>query len=256
MSRIVALNLCDNKLTDLPLTMGNCQHLEQILIDRNHFRDQELLRRYGLGSDHLKDFLSKRLFAYTQEQKRKRREQERKEAAARKLRNEPEPEEEVPDTAKKGQNKFALEVDEDDDDSQLTNEEKHIKIRGHSQKLAAEVKSEVVTLKRALNGATTLEEIIPIAKTMHALIPHMNVARQQMAPIAKPNPPLLRGDEDQVTKLKKVTAVAIREFETVHGAVFNIVCGNPTLEQLVALSGVITGTLAILQNATSNIELQ
>jgi len=101
-----------------------------------------------------------------------------------------------------------------------------------------------------------LEEIIPIAKTLHALIPHMNAARQQMAPIPKPNPPLFRGDEDQITKLKKVTAVAIREFETVHQAVFNIVCGNPTLEQLVSLSGVITGSLAILQNATANIEIQ
>ena len=82
----------------------------------------------------------------------------------------------------------------------------------------------------------------------------MNIARQQMAPIPKPNPPLFRGDEDQVTKLKKVTAVAIREFETVHQQVFNIVCGNPTLEQLVALSGVITGSLAILQNATKDME--
>lgn len=42
----------------------------------------------------------------------------------------------------------------------------------------------------------------------------MNVARQQMAPIPKPNPPLFRGDEDPVTKLKKTTAVAVKEFET------------------------------------------
>lgn len=75
----------------------------------------------------------------------------------------------------------------------------------------------------------------------------MNVARQQMAPIPKPNPPIFRGDEDPVTKLKKTTAVAVREFETVWQGIFNIVCGNPSLEQLVALSGVITGCLTILQ---------
>jgi hypothetical protein len=75
----------------------------------------------------------------------------------------------------------------------------------------------------------------------------MNVARQQMAPIPKPNPPIFRGDEDPVTKLKKTTAVAVREFETVWQGIFNIVCGNPSLEQLIALSGVITGCLTVLQ---------
>jgi len=257
LSRLVSLVLSDNKLTDLPLTMGDCLHLDMVLLDRNQIKDQELIRRYQMGTDHLKDYLEKRLFAYNQNQKRLKRQNERKaNEAAKQLKAVKEKDDEQfheknPDV----KNKFALDVEpEGEDDSQLTNEEKHQKIRGHSQKLAAEVRAEVVTLKRALNNATALEQIIPIAKTIHALIPYMNIARQQMAPIPKPNPPIFKGDEDQVTKLKKVTAVAIREFETVHQAVFNIVCGNPTLEQLISLSGVITGSLAILQNATKDLE--
>ena len=81
----------------------------------------------------------------------------------------------------------------------------------------------------------------------------MNVARQQMAPIPKPKPPLFQGDEDKVTKLKKTTAVAIREFETVLNGVFNMVSGNATLEQLVPLSGVITGSLSVIQLVTKDI---
>jgi len=110
------------------------------------------------------------------------------------------------------------------------------------------VKNELTTLKRFLNSATTSEVIIIIAKAIRDLIPYMNVARQQMAPIPKPNPPVLKATDDHVTKLKKTTAVAMREFETVHQNVSFVVCGNPTIEQLVSLSSVITGSLQVLQD--------
>jgi len=151
---------------------------------------------------------------------------------------------------------FVEDLDEDAEDAKLTPEERHAKIRAHSQKLAAECKNEVVSLKRALHKADQLEEIVPIAKAIRNLIPHMNIARQQMAPIPKPQPPLFVGNEDKVTQLKKTTVVAVREFETVLNGIFNVVSGNATLEQLVPLSSVITGSLSILQAVTKAIPPQ
>eukprot|EP01126_Amoeba_proteus_P045265 TRINITY_DN5057_c0_g4_i3.p1 TRINITY_DN5057_c0_g4~~TRINITY_DN5057_c0_g4_i3.p1 ORF type:complete len:506 (+),score=131.84 TRINITY_DN5057_c0_g4_i3:550-2067(+) len=241
MARMVNLNLSDNKLTDLPLSMGACVHLDNIILDRNPIKDQELLRKYSIGPDHLMDYLAKRLFAFNQDKKRRKREQVRRQEAARRLKNAGK---EVKAVDNNGNTFFSLELEEEED---LTDEQKHMKIRGHSQKLCVEVKNELVTVKRALNNASTLEQIIPIAKAIRALIPHMNIARQQMAPIPKPNAPLFKGNEDAVTKLKKTTAVALREFESVWQGIFNVVCGNPTLEQLIALSGVITGSLTLLQ---------
>lgn len=139
-------------------------------------------------------------------------------------------------------------VEEEDEDAGLSDAEKHAKIRGHSQKLATEVKNELTSLKRYLNNATTSDVIILIAKAIRELIPFMNAARQQMAAIPKPNPPVIKASDDQVTKLKKTVAVAMREFESVHQNVLFVVCGNPTIEQLVSLSNVITGSLQILQD--------
>jgi len=84
----------------------------------------------------------------------------------------------------------------------------------------------------------------------------MNTARQHMAPIPKPQPPIFAGNESKETQLKKTTAVAIKEFETVLGGIFNIVSGNATLEQLIPLSGVITGSLQVLQEVTKDLPPQ
>jgi len=253
MSRLVSLNLADNKLTDLPLSMGACVHLDSVLLERNPIKDAELMRKYNIGTDHLNDYLAKRLFAFTQDQKKRKREMERAKKEAAKLRGDIRDKED--DNEDK---KTAIPVSRrldgfNDDDEILTDEQKHAKIRAHSQKLAGECRHEVITLKRALQNANTLEDIVPIAKAIRDLIPHMNLAREQMAPIPKPKPPLFQGEEDKVMKLKKTTAVALREFESVLGGIFNVVSGNAPLEQLIPLSSVITGSLGILQEATRQV---
>jgi len=191
------------------------------------------------------------MFAFTQEEKKQARAQAKKEA------RQPRPVK-PKQTGGDAPPPSAALIEEGweevpDEEEQLSDEEKYLRIRSHSQKLAGECRNEVITLKRALQRATTGEEIFPIAKAMRELMPHMNVARQQMAPIPKPKSPLFQGNEDKVEKLKKTTAVAIREFETVLNGIFNMVSGNATLEQLVPLSGVITGSLQILQMVTKDI---
>jgi len=250
MSRIVSLNLSDNQLVELPFTLGACVHMDSILIDRNPIEDETVWAKYKIGTDHLMDYLGKKMFAFTQEEKKKERAAARKEARQPKVAKPKQTGGEMVPTAAAMIDEGWEEVPEEEE---LSDEEKYLRIRSHSQKLAGECRNEVITMKRALQRATTLEEIFPIAKAMRELIPHMNVARQQMAPIAKPKPPLFQGDEDKVTKLKKTTAVAIREFEQVLNGIFNMVSGNATLDQLVPLSGVITGSLQILQMVTKDI---
>jgi len=138
----------------------------------------------------------------------------------------------------------------------MSPEEKRLKMRATAQKLANDCRNEVITLKRALMKANELKDILPIAKAVKALIPYMNTARQHMAPIPKPQPPIFAGNESKETQLKKTTAVAIKEFETVLGGIFNIVSGNATLEQLLPLSGVITGSLQVLQEVTKDLPPQ
>jgi len=241
MSRLVNLNLSDNKLIDLPVSIGNCKVLNSIYIDRNPIQDKEMITKYNINIDHFKNYLEKRYFLQEQQDKYDRKHNTNKEKKPRANRSKKEEivEEEDEDWE---------EVKEEDEDAGLSDAEKHAKIRGHSQKLATEVKNELVTLKRFLNSATTSDIIILIAKAIRELIPFMNAARQQMAAIPKPNPPVVKPSDDDVTRLRKTVAVAMREFETVHQNVLFVVCGNPTIEQLVSLSNVITGSLQILQD--------
>jgi len=146
--------------------------------------------------------------------------------------------------------------DEVEEEKPISPEEKRLKLRATAQKLSGDCRNEVITIKRALMKATDLKDILPIAKCVRQLIPHMNTAREHMAPIPKPQPPILSGNETKETQLKKTTAVAIKEFETVLGGIFNIVSGNATLEQLIPLSGVISGCLQELQEVTKQLPPQ
>jgi len=255
MSRLVSLNLSDNKITDLPLSMGNCTHLDTVLLERNPIKDKELLRKYEIGTDHLIDYLSKKYFAQNQINKKKQKETAKK-AGAQKLREDMKKAAARARGAQDDDEGFEEVDDEEPQEVQMTPEEQRVKMRASSQKLSNDCRNEVITLKRALMKANTMDDIIPIARAVRALIPHMNTAREHMAPVPKPQPPIFSGNETKETQLKKTTAVAIKEFEGVLGGIFNIVSGNASLDQLIPLSGVISGSLEVLQQVTKDLPPQ
>jgi len=78
MSRLVTLNLSDNMLVELPMSMGKCVQLQTIQLERNKIEDEELIAKYKIGTDHLVDYMEKRLFAWTQEQKMIKKKAEKK----------------------------------------------------------------------------------------------------------------------------------------------------------------------------------
>jgi Leucine-rich repeat (LRR) protein len=252
MSRLVSLNLSDNRLTELPISMGNCSHLDTVLLERNPIRDQELLKKYAIGTDHLLDYLGKKYFAQNQIEKKKLKDNARK-AGAAKLRD---------DMKKAAAKVRSIDDDEgfeeiiEEEEKEVTPEEKRVKMRATAQKLSNDCRNEVITLKRALMKANTMDQIVPIARAVRSLIPHMNTAREHMAPTPKPQPPIFNGSEPKEVQLKKTTAVAIKEFEGVLGGIFNIVSGNAQLEQLIPLSSAISGSLEVLQEITKELPPQ
>jgi len=65
MTRLVTLNLSDNQLHDLPLSLGYCYGLAKfgagINLERNPIEDQEMIKKFRIGPDHMVDFLEKRM---------------------------------------------------------------------------------------------------------------------------------------------------------------------------------------------------
>eukprot|EP01114_Cavostelium_apophysatum_P019521 TRINITY_DN6317_c0_g1_i1.p1 TRINITY_DN6317_c0_g1~~TRINITY_DN6317_c0_g1_i1.p1 ORF type:complete len:779 (-),score=216.56 TRINITY_DN6317_c0_g1_i1:53-2389(-) len=65
MTRLCALNVSDNQLVDLPLSIGKCISLGKlgsgIRLDRNPIKSQQMLIKFNIGTDHLLDFLEKRM---------------------------------------------------------------------------------------------------------------------------------------------------------------------------------------------------
>jgi Leucine-rich repeat (LRR) protein len=53
MTRLCVLNIADNKLTDLPLSLGYCNGLSKfgagINMERNPIQDTEMIRKYRIG---------------------------------------------------------------------------------------------------------------------------------------------------------------------------------------------------------------
>lgn len=64
MTRLVTLNLCDNHLRDLPMSMGYNVSLRQCFIDRNPIKDQVLVEKARVGTDHLVHYLETRMLDY------------------------------------------------------------------------------------------------------------------------------------------------------------------------------------------------
>lgn len=65
MTRLTLLNVADNQLKDLPLSIGMCRGLGRlgagINISRNPLKDQILFEKFNVGPDHLCDYLEKRM---------------------------------------------------------------------------------------------------------------------------------------------------------------------------------------------------
>jgi hypothetical protein len=65
MTRLSVLNVSENRLRDLPVSLGYCEGLGNrsggVFIDGNPINNQDMLKKAQWGRDHLADYLEKRV---------------------------------------------------------------------------------------------------------------------------------------------------------------------------------------------------
>eukprot|EP01121_Diplochlamys_sp_Union-15-3_P021092 TRINITY_DN8434_c0_g1_i1.p1 TRINITY_DN8434_c0_g1~~TRINITY_DN8434_c0_g1_i1.p1 ORF type:complete len:569 (+),score=105.44 TRINITY_DN8434_c0_g1_i1:162-1709(+) len=209
MTRLVNLVLSDNFVTELPMSIGKCVGLKICALERNPcLNDPDLAKRYSQSTEHLVRYLEGRYFGWEQNRKMKERKKERKAEAKRGGR---------PKLTAFAQQGGPKQSDEDEQPQTpvevLTPEEKLNKIKFTAQNMTHDIKQHIITLKRNLIACQTVEEALPIAQVVRQLKWDLEEARDYILPVPKPKPPNFFANESQVQKLKKTTAVALKEVE-------------------------------------------
>lgn len=255
LSRLVSLNLSDNRLTTLPVSMGACQGLDSCQLERNPIDDPELMKKYKIGTDHLRDYLGKKWFAIVQEKKKEARVAEKKAVAAAKQERNQRLSSNSPKISVAGQP--VQSQAQTQSPAQVHNlQERENRYRLSSQKLMSDLRKELQLIKRFLDGTSNLQDTITVAKAMRELIPHIEAARKLLPPLPPLKPPNLVGDEDNLTKVKKSTGPRILELESIVDSMIVTITAGATLELLVEMSGFITPCLAALQAVTTTLHLK
>jgi len=218
MSRLVSLNISDNRISDLPLSMGQCQQLKTCTLDRNPFENEQLMNKYRIGTDHMIDHLNKQYFAYEQERKMKERKRERK-RQGKKKKGKPSLMDFVGGSgehAKRPEEHFEEEEEEKVPEWQtkMTPEEKLNKLKFEAMNVCHDVRQHLISVKRYLVRCKQLEQIVPVAQLARQIKWDLEESEQYILPVTRPRPPNFFPTDDQKMKLKKTTAVALKEIES------------------------------------------
>lgn len=242
LTRLVSLNLADNKLIDLPLSMGKCESMDSCQLDGNPIKNGALMAKYKVGTDHLIDYLSKRLFE--QEQVTKQRMKQGMDKARPKMRDSFGPGSKArPSLADFARGEGEGELgwvssglgahDEDEEIRQtpeqkeaalwakLTPEERTTKKRYAAQTTTHQVRQMVVEVKKGVMLAKSVEDCIPWAKVTRDLKAEADAIVDLLGRYDKPQPAPIFPHETKFQQLKKTTLVAIKEVEAVNTAVLN-----------------------------------
>lgn len=258
MTRLVTLNLADNRLTDLPLSMGKCLQLDACQLERNPLKNEELMRKYRMGTKHVVDYLEKRLFAFEQEQKRRKKDAAKRAAAkapggAAAKKRPPMPKD------RPGLREFAgedggprivnaqpeIDFDVEDDEwedpswASLSADEKEKRRRYATQTKAHDIRLEFIELKKTLMTAKSVEDTLPVAKAIRDMKPWCEEARTCLLPLERVKPPPLFANETKFQQLKKTSMVAFKEVEIVLTGITNSLATNLTPDQVKLLVRVV-----------------
>jgi hypothetical protein len=263
LTRLVTLNLADNQLTELPLSMGKCESMDSCQLERNPIKNEAMMAKYSLGTDHLIDYLSKRLFEQEQLAKQKMKQGIDRERGGRpkltdvagpdaassssgsgggkrpKLSDFAKPSApngDEPNWVTTGLGRGRSDHDEEDDEdlyltpeqretiawSKLSPADRTTKKRYAAQASAHQVRQLMVTIKKGVMLAKSIEECLPWAKTTRDLKNEADAIVDLLGRYDKPQPAPLFPHETKFQQLKKTTLVAIKEVEAVNNAVLNI----------------------------------
>jgi len=283
LTRLVTLNLADNQLTDLPMSMGKCESMDSCQLERNPIINEALMAKYAKGTDHLIDYLSKRVFEYEQVQKAKKKQgmaarpklgdfaKNADEVSASSSSSSSSPSDANPKNVAPKRPKlsdFARDPDvggggggadggdslnwvntglggsrnggDDDDDSdgqhvvltaeekeqiawqKLTPQERAVKKRYAAQALAHQIRQSLVSVKKGVMLAKSIEECLPWAKVTRDLKNEADAIVDIIGRYDKPQAAPLFPHETKFQQLKKTTLVALKEVEAINNAVLNL----------------------------------
>jgi hypothetical protein len=219
-------------------------------LERHPINNEALLAKYGMGTDHLIDFLSKRLFEAEQVAKARMKQGIDKTRQRPKLMSNATPEA-SPSKPRPKLSEFAAEGEElnwqtpggsssqwnDDDDepavilspeqreaaawAKLSPEERNTKKRYAAQASCHVVRQQLVDVKKGVMLAKSVEDCIPWAKVTRDLKNESDAIVDLLGRFEKPQPAPLFPHETKFQQLKKTTLVALKEVEAVNSAVLN-----------------------------------
>ena len=244
LTRLVSLNLADNKLTDLPLSMGKCESMDSCQLEGNPIKNEKLMAKYKIGTDHLIDYLSKRLFE--QEQVTKARMKQGLDKARPKMRDSFGPSSKARPSLSdfaNGEGEGELNwvptglgsgFDEEEEEVKLTPEQKEAaawskltpderctKKRYAAQAITHQIRQMLVDVKKGIMLSKSVEEAIPWAKVTRDLKAEADAIVDLLGRYDKPQPAPIFPHETKFQQLKKTTLVALKEVEAVNTAVLN-----------------------------------
>eukprot|EP01090_Pellita_catalonica_P020421 TRINITY_DN7295_c0_g1_i4.p1 TRINITY_DN7295_c0_g1~~TRINITY_DN7295_c0_g1_i4.p1 ORF type:complete len:579 (-),score=91.42 TRINITY_DN7295_c0_g1_i4:131-1867(-) len=225
MTRLVKLDISDNKLQDLPMSLGYLIGLESLMIERNPIKSKRMMEKYKIGTDHLCDFLQKRMEEF--------------------LADHPQFTDPAllarPKRSKQPANSYASspQASRSPVGQPLNLNQKLNLIKKESQALIGEIQTKLSDMKRSLAHSNTIESAVPIAQVVRQLKADVEKAKTLLPHMEKPRPPLIQPGEDKLTSIKKTVNVAIFDVERTINGIQNMIIGTQDPQKLVLLVKVV-----------------
>lgn len=225
LTRLLTLNLADNKIKSLPYSMGNLKQINLCNIDGNPIDDPSLWKKYEMGTDHLIDYLDKKLFESEQLIKREakygvdgKKKKNRNKGQRPNLREFVEVEEK-PEIIKEVIPRE--EVDKNEYEN-LTPEERTTRKRFKALEHSSNIKRELIDLKRAVMMSKTIEEAIRPSKAIRDLKVILDGAKSYLQYTEPIKPAQLFPNETKIQQLKKTVLVAMKDIEITLSKIINL----------------------------------
>ncbi len=223
MSRLVRLDLSSNRLTDLPLSIGHCIGLGRvgsgINMTGNPIRDHAMLEKARIGTDHLLDFLEKRLVAAGSPALPRQASKINMNAAQAAVAAQAAQPAAQPAAQAQAQSPAAIAASNELD-------QKTQVLKNWALGQLVEIRQALQTMKQGVGAASSLEEAMPFAHKIRTVKQVADRAIASLPPLQKPEKPA--ATPDKLQSLKGVVVVAIIEVEGIVQGITRALNTNPT----------------------------
>lgn len=255
MTRLVRLDLSDNRLSDLPLSAGHLTGLQTLMVQGNPIRNQRLLEKFSIGSDHLVDYLERRMMEYLADHPSVDLQEldalRVKTSAQVQMRSGG-----VAASAAGGGQRGLVHQGQgnspqpgsasDMPQSSMSLEQKLGLVRKEGLTLMTELQSKLATMKRSVAATQSLDQALGLAQYLRNMKPGVDQLKTLLPPLAKPAPPLIQKTDDKLTAVKKTVNVALFDLEKTLATAHNILASAQDPRIVVQLVKIAKALVAVV----------